>query len=52
MSFQRFDIENDVVENQKTTISSGLRIGFRELTAYYTQSNFGQQNEFLLGCLQ
>ena len=44
MSFQRFDIENDVVENQKTTISSGLWTGGSgELTAYYTQSNFGQQ---------
>ncbi len=44
MSFQRFDMENDVVENQKTTISSGLWTGGSgELTAYYTQSNFGQQ---------
>ena len=44
MSFQRFDLENDVVENQKTTISSGLWTGgVGTLDSYFTQSNFGQQ---------
>jgi len=42
MAFQRFNRANDVVENQRTTISSGLWSGgSAELTAFYTQSTNG-----------
>jgi len=42
MAFQRFNRANDVVENQRTTISSGLWSGgSSELTAFYTQSANG-----------
>jgi len=41
-TFQIFDKENDVVENQRTTISSGLWTGGSgTLTAAYTQSTNG-----------
>ncbi len=39
MAFQRFNPENDVVENQRTTISSGLWTGGSStLTGFFTQS--------------
>jgi len=39
MAFQRFKPENDVVENQRTTISSGLWTGGSStLTGFFTQS--------------
>ena len=42
MAFQRFNRANDIVENQRTTISSGLWSGgSAELTAFYTQSTNG-----------
>ena len=42
MSFQRFNPENDVVENQRTTISSGLWTGgSATLTSFFTQSTNG-----------
>ena len=42
MAFQRFNRENDVVENQRTTISSGLWSGGSgTLTSFYTQSTNG-----------
>ena len=42
MAFQRFNRSNDVVENQRTTISSGLWSGGSgELTSFYTQSTNG-----------
>ena len=41
-TFQRFDRENDLVENQRTTISSGLwSAGAAELTSFFTQSTNG-----------
>ena len=44
MAFQRFNRENDVVENQRTTISSGLWSGGSgTLTSFYTQSTNGTQ---------
>ena len=44
MAFQRFNRSNDVVENQRTTISSGLWSGGNsELTSFYTQSTNGSQ---------
>ena len=42
MAFQRFNPENDVVENQRTTISSGLWTGGSStLTGFFTQSSNG-----------
>jgi|TARA_B100001996_G_scaffold170270_1_gene129849 hypothetical protein len=42
MAFQRFNRANDLVENQKTTVSSGLwSAGNAELTSFYTQSTNG-----------
>ena len=42
MAYQRFNRANDIVENQRTTISSGLWSGgSSELTAFYTQSTNG-----------
>ena len=42
MAFQRFNPENDVVENQRTTISSGLWTGGSStLTGFFTQSANG-----------
>jgi len=42
MAYQRFNRANDIVENQRTTISSGLWSGgSAELTAFYTQSTNG-----------
>ena len=42
MAFQRFNPENDIVENQRTTISSGLWSGGSStLTSFFTQSNNG-----------
>jgi len=42
MAFQRFNRANDVVENQRTTISSGLWSGGSgTLTSFYTQSTNG-----------
>ena len=42
MAFQRFNRANDVVENQRTTISSGVWSGgSAELTAFYPQSTNG-----------
>jgi len=42
MAFQRFNRANDIVENQKTTISSGLWSGGSStLTSFYTQSSNG-----------
>ena len=39
MAFQRFNPENDIVENQRTTISSGLWTGGSStLTSFFTQS--------------
>jgi len=39
MAFQRFNRQNDVVENQRTIISSGLwSAGSSTLTSFYTQS--------------
>ena len=39
MAFQRFNPENDIVENQRTTISSGLWTGGSStLTGFFTQS--------------
>ena len=44
MAFQRFNRSNDVVENQRTTISSGLWSGGdAELTSFFTQSTNGSQ---------
>ena len=51
MSFQRFDMENDVVENQKTTISVDYGHGSGELTLI-TLNQIWTTNMFLLGCLQ
>ena len=42
MSYQRFNPENDIVENQRTTISSGLWSGgSATLTSFFTQSTNG-----------
>ena len=42
MAFQRFNPENDIVENQRTTISSGLWSGGSStLTSFFTQSSNG-----------
>jgi len=42
MAFQRFNPENDIVENQRTTISSGLWSGgSATLTSFFTQSTNG-----------
>ena len=42
MAFQRFNPENDVDENQRTTISSGLWTGGSStLTGFFTQSSNG-----------
>ena len=42
MAFQRFNRANDIVENQRTTISSGLWSGgSAELTSFFTQSSNG-----------
>ena len=42
MSYQRFNPEDDIVENQRTTISSGLWSGGRtNLTSFFTQSTNG-----------
>ena len=39
MAFQRFNRQNDIVENQRTIISSGLwSAGSSTLTSFYTQS--------------
>ena len=39
MSFQRFDRQNDIIENQRTTVTSGLWTGgSTTLTAFYTGS--------------
>ena len=39
MAFQRFNPENDIVENQRTTISSGLWTGGSStLTSFFTQT--------------
>ena len=44
MAFQRFNRSNDVVENQRTTISSGLWTGGdATLTSFFTQSSNGSQ---------
>ena len=40
--FTRFDFDNDVVENQRTKVSSGLFSGGSgTLTAFFTGSNLG-----------
>ena len=42
MAFKRFNPTDDIVENQKTTISSGLWSGgSAELTSFFTQSSNG-----------
>jgi len=42
MAFQRFNRQNDIVENQRTIISSGLwSAGSSTLTSFFTQSNNG-----------
>lgn len=42
MAFQRFNRQNDIVENQRTKISSGLwSAGSSTLTSFFTQSNNG-----------
>ena len=42
MAYQRFNRANDIVENQRTTISSGLWSGgSAELTSFFTQSTNG-----------
>ena len=39
MSYQRFDRANDIIENQRTTVTSGLWTGgSTTLTAFYTGS--------------
>jgi hypothetical protein len=44
MSFQRFNRADDIVENQRTTITSGLWTGGgTQLTTFYTASAAGEQ---------
>jgi len=44
MSFQRFNRADDIVENQRTTITSGLWTGgSTQITSFYTASAAGEQ---------
>jgi len=44
MSFQRFNRADDIVENQRTTITSGLWTGgSTQITSFYTASTAGEQ---------
>jgi len=44
MSFQRFNRADDIVENQRTTITSGLWTGgSTQITSFYTASAVGEQ---------
>ena len=49
--FSRFDFQNDVVENQRVKISSGIFSGGSgTLTAFYTASSQGQATGSHLQC--